>query len=1236
MAPPTCAVVPVEVSGWMVNKPVRDDTVRRWELDFSTRRRHPEDPNNDYTSFGEDSDDGMYLHWQLPQALTEGRVDLSRGPVPEWDSAVFPQVPNRWLVLRVHRPDARPDQPGLAAWMVCGDYLDEEKATSPYYDRGGGKATRIGRKYDLLTQEWDPKAQDRLPHEDRLTAVGPGIPVFAAFQPYNEDVFSLHDPLASGGVKLAAGRLSYLVVGWYSRWEDDALAPPHTEAVLDFHGLDDPGYSDEERVAALLDALRWRLPEGTPTGGLQRSLYAGTLLDRHWQTQSRPEGGKPSRPEVNKVRLGLGNGTVDARSAILEQAPPGFENAEHWRLFRTAFEAGCLDELDDAVTRKDREGVLHAASHRTWFTPVPGGFTWSLGDAPGKAPSALTGPPEHVVVEGLNEDQDAYDTAIRRLADLRERLFTLWWLQGHPKKPGGTDFGEAVTTTAGQIAKLHRECFVGDPHAHPPVPSLYGRVPQGDTPEELAASAAAYARKAGLPDNRVLRRRPRQPFSQPEDPTVLLRGLGTAAGPERRSKLPCRVPSGLIASVVPGKKLDENTRFPEPSGTVKANLDRLATHLPWAPLPALLTEFGVLDRVARRVRLASKDARGALSELVPQHTQDVIRTAEHATASWPEFCALGDQPWAPMFLDFKITSHALPLLDKNGKRQWEFDGVRYRWKGGEHRSAASWRGRSLLSDLSAFTVAGRVDNYPTRNADLKKELVKLLARTRREQFVSQSLTGLNPWLARRSPVSRVGLEDAERTLGRLPLPGADVPDPLNGQTPFSPVRANQFLFTSLELVDRFGQTLVLASTPDENYKRLLPQRSQTTTPDTPVDADRKHQLVQLPPRIQQPARIGLEWLSTRDDHRDLEITGHLGPETPVCGWLVPDHRDGTLLVHDNRGRGLGELVPGTGTNPIWLPLPGSPWTTARSVLSREFTDAHPHLGPLLAPLLTGAPGQVRELVATITRAQRTISVSGMRRDPAPALVGGRPVAVARARLRLELQAPPLPDAAWDRQRLGPAADDKNPLRTLRWPVRLGASSWRTDGLVGYFLPTQPNQPATDYRRLWSGHCSGLEKPTYVRPIDTSGDPALRADDPSQASRFHAWLTLLLDPWAALHVTSDILPVYSARLPEHYLRNGLPRVDHAVRTGPLLMDVRAAAPGPGAPGQVGAALPRASSQAGSWSWSERVTGPEPWRNLPLVGAGAPEFSTDTRQARTGYLTYTPREEPRRTSKESSDE
>ncbi|MFF2432181.1 hypothetical protein [Streptomyces mirabilis] len=233
----------------------------------------------------EESDAGVYVQWQLPEALTTGHYS------PDSEQTSFPLVPNRWLVVRYHGPaNARQ----AAGWVVHSDFLDNDgpqwgargtaRSIALYDSRTGPAAT--GRRRDLRVGSW-------VEPEDPagglfLTAVGPGLPTFAAYQPYNQDVFSVHDSLVyrNGDPALADGTISYLVTGWYS--DDGADNLSESAGIGDLLPPDPAELPPEPaRLAGILDALGWQ-----PSGSSQtpRTLYSGTALGVTWQhdADSRP------------------------------------------------------------------------------------------------------------------------------------------------------------------------------------------------------------------------------------------------------------------------------------------------------------------------------------------------------------------------------------------------------------------------------------------------------------------------------------------------------------------------------------------------------------------------------------------------------------------------------------------------------------------------------------------------------------------------------------------------------------------------------------------------------------------------------------------------------------------------------------------------------------------------------------------------------------------------------------
>ena len=111
--------------------------------------------------------------------------------------------------------------------------------------------------------------------------MGPGLLTFSVFQPYNENVFSLHDPLEPGIDGRGPAQLP--VAGWYAEPDSDILAGP---ALKDF--------------ADLLHRLKWSLAPGFRQPS--RSVYTGRALGIGWKPAARPTSASPTRGRASPSR----------------------------------------------------------------------------------------------------------------------------------------------------------------------------------------------------------------------------------------------------------------------------------------------------------------------------------------------------------------------------------------------------------------------------------------------------------------------------------------------------------------------------------------------------------------------------------------------------------------------------------------------------------------------------------------------------------------------------------------------------------------------------------------------------------------------------------------------------------------------------------------------------------------------------------------------------------------------
>jgi len=155
---------------------------------------------------------GVHLHWALPDALTRAQVD------PLGQTLRFPAVPDRWLVVRFA------DAPTFAT----GGLRPPPRACKAFVvDAKNRKSGPLGTVAFTPVAEW-LTVMGLLPGGVKTDQDGPlprDIHLDAAYYPTARDRFGFHDDLADlGAVDWSALRLSYLVVGSYTRSSEDPLA----------------------------------------------------------------------------------------------------------------------------------------------------------------------------------------------------------------------------------------------------------------------------------------------------------------------------------------------------------------------------------------------------------------------------------------------------------------------------------------------------------------------------------------------------------------------------------------------------------------------------------------------------------------------------------------------------------------------------------------------------------------------------------------------------------------------------------------------------------------------------------------------------------------------------------------------------------------------------------------------------------------------------------------------------
>lgn len=1127
----------------------------------------------------DDPGPGAHLHWLLPRPLRHA-PDATQG------GAGFPLVPNRWVVVRV--PTAGTAKGGgVAAWIVVSDEVSADGA-SPFVDptTPAGeipKPVRMGTSYVLdakLTSLPDTGAPF-------LQAVGPGKATFAVWAPGVQSIFAFHDQLDG----VPAGTFTYHVAGWYS--SGDPLGAVTWSAQGDGSWVDDTfGFT------------AWTGRTKPPSAMLVHAFLYGVAWD--------PDGANhplPSYPQdvPRTVTVAVGNTAIDALAAVVAK---DHSPAEGQML--QAFQYGLLDSYDQPASGT----VLDRAIRRHWYGAAPGGTVWRV-VAIQSGPAALPTPPpakltqaQAVLLDALNADQRELDRQARILDSMRWRLSVLWWKHqwmaaDRLRRVRGVDRTWLQTQLAVHLGMT--------------TPAAGGVTPYVEQVEAQAAAvdrltAAVAADGAALDAALDAATQQRKAASLPQyqlatDPTVLVTGLGRATVLDPAEPPACRVASQTVNSI--GAKTPAVPALTDPHGLLPPGVQELHTEaVVLSPPPA-----GKPAPPAPRTRFPPPPA---------------------AMAAW-------SPSWIPLLLDWRVTVLNAPAYSDADtsspvwtfdQSHWSFDGTDYHWAGPPDPSrfdenaslAMQLEGRTFITPHLPVTLAAQLDEYVKQHRlrdDALEELLTDLDTTLRgvaeQDILSQNLSGLRSLMTQRDPSPTTPpppgrIADA---LGPDPQRGFPRPFPSETDLPvwdFAPVAGSFFVIDALTVIDHQGQAVDVtyanhnpqpyAENVDEAlglYPLAAPgvrtPMSMDPPPPDPLPRHVAGRMLQLPPRLAQEAQVRFGLRSADGSDADVTLASQ---STPVCGWILPNHLDGSLAVYDAAGNALGELSmsshPRAGYVPKWTPDP----TNADAPASAGAIP-NQYVAAMLAALCDrdddGAG--LSDLLLTIDETLWTIEPGSTRTDQDLAVLVGRPLAVVRAELSLVLRGLPVVSQDWwntfavDPAKLPHPADQPVALAAvdggvgeLTWSVRLGDAGLRDDGLIGYFVD-DPFKPADTWTRLMATSPPAAVKSGYVAQPGTAGTPYVRLRfvddtvttlDPAQLEA--ARLTLLVDPRASVHAFTGLLPVTSLQVPSWYTSTALRAMSYLFRAGPILTP----------PDEL--RFPRPSERRGQWSWFDRVGGTAP--------------------------------------------
>jgi hypothetical protein len=1086
---------------------------------------------------------GVYLHWIIPRFYRSGIASTpSARSNPEYSSPEFPQLPNRWLVIRQLDPDAATTVPNsgqgaqidaVTAWVVESDRsrkiedpslltADLQVDVSPFITNQSTSSTSpgdisIGEQaevfigYKTAASGW---AEDPVAERADLSVVSASNQLFPDYQAHCSNVFSILDSFActidGQAGNLQAAVASYYVMGWHSDAANDPLNSPD-------------GLTRAARLKNLSMALKGDAPwpqdvqEWLSSTNPARVLCHGAMYDVQWNVDGLP----PNMPANDASHLLVDSMPVSVGTTPMDSLLAYLEAHQETQLEQDLLALGPLLRAQDEGVQARRVAMDEL---QTWdFSRHLGGVHWYFQNKAGNTAQPPTSE-EAGYLEQLNQLQRLWDSTARQLVQVRWQMFSYWWQYT-------------------SLSDSDRQ------HAQYPLDELSQnfkdlRALADGTRQAVEALAQDTTKFSQLPMPGV-----NPEFSQRRDPTLLLGGIEAGWPDDYLDALLVRLDSQLCQPATP--------------------INHISAYCT-SVLPAVLQPTAValvqeLNTLAPVLTGSSSTRSGSGSSIASVGDQEFVPLyhdhGKHGDPSGPLRDQWGTtQPWFPLFIEWEAEYFHVKWDD------WQLEGelkgqLDPRWKlgikpgidlsQGPHTDTRTLSGRILLlpqpnfalqtsiADLFSNTDPKLIDKYLPNPADQQlvqteaytlpflsapmdgftAELLTLVKGTHikpntRFPQAGYDLQGLQPLPdAEIGPfgddeLGIIGAQSEETPFGTLVLFGPSEPTDI----PFKPCTHGQFRFSKLNVIDKFGQA-ICAIDPrygHEDTQAVYPCLSDFFAPGQlpngqpnvvePPAQPGYCEFAQAPPAINQPARLNCCFVTHDTRHgRDPAAYSYWRPttewENPIWGWAVLNYADYGIQLFLPDGTFYREVRIAAPTAPIRAPV-SAKWLPFDPPATADGPDTA-QLDRLLALLTAQDQTYLLAFIDMLNRSLETsASAPGAYADFLNSLVG-RPMALVNAAWSVELAA----DAKKDQSSLDGHEHKEQKTGLLegeeiyKFPVKLGDMDRAHDGLVGYFKalasPTPGNElDLSTIYTYYTGDGEESQAWTPLHPIDTADNPAL--------------------------------------------------------------------------------------------------------------------------------------------------
>ncbi|HMQ48466.1 MAG TPA: hypothetical protein PKA00_06115 [Saprospiraceae bacterium] len=510
--------------------------------------------------------------------------------------------------------------------------------------------------------------------------------------------------------------------------------------------------------------------------------------------------------------------------------------------------------------------------------------------------------------------------------------------------------------------------------------------------------------------------------------------------------------------------------------------------------------------------------------------------------------------------------------------------------------------------------------------DFQKDLFDVYTFFSEKTILSQGLNGFNYGLLQQLPLLQTPLNNIDSSdATTIPLfmylqqtwNNPQWNKVTVGQTEtslFLPFRAGRMRLKTLYIVDAFGRFFQMGS--DSNYiqNQIVVASSLQQLPNNllspgcnPKDSNSND--TYLPPRFIQPARLSFDWLSANasegNEYTFVERTAQPA-FTPITGWMLPNHLDDSLAIYDASGSALGSLgLEGVGRTLTWRSVPTAAQTSSanngRDQMLLDIANANAFLQGFLTSFAFPAGGNeaFQAFLDAMDQSQNFIHTPNLQEDKGLAVLIGRPFVLARAKLRLELKG--LPNVAMADKYVMDAVNaciaNEKDSDTSTWkdydikqrfqanlsgiavPLTLGDLSQFDDGLVGFFL----NDDWSVFYTALSDKTIGAVQaatPDIIQLLPNFGSEEASVIPPGKGSlvagipQQELIVTMVMDPRAAVHASTGLLPVSSIEIPPSQYQSILHRLMVYFLSNPVLL------------GQQLFDMPLPDEKGYHWSWVQQ--------------------------------------------------